>query len=244
MNAEAITGHLDRLLTGAADEATRHHWERYLRGTAAFRGVPMDRIRRTVRTLWDAHGLATEPIDDLLTLAVRWFHLTPSEDKLAAVLLVAEHLAPRLEDRHHDALAEPFRRGDVADWNVCDWYATKAVHAYLTTGDLRGRAGPITAWSGSADLWQRRAAVVSFVRIAAAPSAIDPDLIESLLTACAANLGSPDRFAHTGPGWLLRELSRTAPDRVSRFVSEHPELSPEARKMANARLRPGPYRRR
>ncbi|MGW0822343.1 DNA alkylation repair protein [Streptomyces sp. NPDC002845] len=36
-----------------------------------------------------------------------------------------------------------------------------------------------------------------------------------LLDAAAANLVSGDGFAHTGPGWLLRELSRTAPDRVA-----------------------------
>jgi 3-methyladenine DNA glycosylase AlkD len=71
-----------------------------------------------------------------------------------------------------------------------------------------------------------------------------PRVVELLLAACANNLVSSDRFAHTGPGWLLRELSRSHPDQVARFVDAHPELSGEAARMATARLRPGPYRRR
>jgi hypothetical protein len=43
---------------------------------------------------------------------------------------------------------------------------------------------------------------------------------------------------------LLRELSRSHPDQVAQFVDAHPELSAEAARMATARLRPGPYRRR
>ena len=56
-----------------------------------------------------------------------------------------------------------------------------------------------------------------------------------VLDACAANLVSDDRFAHTGPGWVLRELSRADPEAVAAFVDAHPELSAEARRMA----RPG-----
>ncbi len=41
-----------------------------------------------------------------------------------------------------------------------------------------------------------------------------------------------------------RELSRSHPDQVARFVEAHPELSAEAARMATAGLRPGPYRRR
>jgi hypothetical protein len=53
-----------------------------------------------------------------------------------------------------------------------------------------------------------------------------------------------DRFAHPGPGWALRELSAAEPERVRDFVDAHPELSPEGRRMALARLTSGPYRRR
>jgi 3-methyladenine DNA glycosylase AlkD len=83
---------------------------------------------------------------------------------------------------------------------------------------------------------------VSFVKLAAAPPF--EGFVPLVLGACAANLVSDDRFAHTGPGWVLRELSAAAPDAVRAFVAAHPELSTEGRRMATATLRPGAYRRR
>ena len=242
---DAPTEELAALLEAAADEPTREYWTRYLKGTAIFRGVPMAGIRAAVRQVVADHGLAGRSAHELLALVHRWFAAPASEDKLAAVLLVAEHLAPRLELRHAAALAEPLARGDVADWGVCDWYGTKALHAFLVSADdLEARARAIAAWSRAPALWQRRAAVVAFVKVAPRGDGVFAGFTELALDACAANLVSDDRFAHTGPGWLLRELSRAEPEAVAAFVEAHPELSREARRMATARLRSGPYRRR
>ncbi|MGW0824952.1 DNA alkylation repair protein [Streptomyces sp. NPDC002845] len=241
-----VTALLDALLTAAADEGTRDHWERYLKGTARFRGVPMAGVRASVRSLWRTRRLTTWSDADLLGLAHRWFARPMSEDKIAAVLLITEHLRDRLRNDHIDALAHPLAEGWIADWNVCDWYATKALHTFLTAdkAQLRPRAEAVAAWSRAPGLWQRRACVVAFVKLAGRSPHPFPGFADLLLDAAAANLVSSDRFAHTGPGWLLRELSRTAPDRVADFIEAHPELSPEAVRMAGARLRPGPYRRR
>ena len=129
---------------------------------------------------------------------------------------------------------------------MCDWYATKALHGFVAGGgpELQARAEAVAGWSTAPSLWQRRAAVVAFVRLAGRTPRPFAHFTDLLLDACAANLVSQDRFAHTGPGWLLRELSRVEPDRVAAFVRDHPELSKEATRMATARLRPGPYRRR
>jgi len=71
--ADHATSELVDLLAGAADPRTKEHWQRYLRGTASFRGVPMAAIRRTVRTLWRQERLSTWETEDLLGLAHRWF---------------------------------------------------------------------------------------------------------------------------------------------------------------------------
>ena len=244
MRTEELTDELGHLLDGEARSATREHWERYLKGAATFRGTPMAGTRRAVRQLWGEHDLADEPVDDLLQLSHAWFAQPHTEDRLAGVLLVAEHLAPRLEDRHDAALAVPVERSDVADWNVCDWYATKALHAYLVGGERSVRAPRLAAWTRTDLLWQRRCGLVAFVGLAADADDQYAGFVDLVLDACAANLVSDDRFAHTGPGWVLRELSRSEPERVAAFVDEHPELSSEGRRMATARLRPGPYRRR
>ena len=243
---DAATATLQQLLAAAADEATRRHWESYLKGAARFRGVPMAGIRAAVRRTWRNHDLAGATTADLLALAQRWFAVATSEDKLAAVLLLAEHAADRLTVDHVDALAAPFATGDVADWNVCDWYATKALHAFLThdPADLEPRARALATWGAADGLWQRRAALVAFVKLAARASEQFSGFTPLVLQLCRDNLVVDDRFAHTGPGWVLRELSRCDPDAVRDFVATEPALSQEACRMALARLRPGPYRRR
>lgn len=240
------TATLETELAAGADEATRLHWERYLKGTARFRGVPMAGVRSALRRTWREHRLAEASTDELLALAHRWFGAPMSEDKLAAVLLLAEQMPDRLSVDHLDALAAPFAAGHVTDWSVCDWYATKALHAFLTHDpeDVERRARGLATWGGAGSLWQRRAGLVAFVKLAPrAPVQFDgfTDLVVQL---CRDNLVSDDRFAHTGPGWVLRELSRAEPEAVRAFVAAHDRLSDEGRRMALARLRPGPYRRR
>jgi 3-methyladenine DNA glycosylase AlkD len=241
-----LTERLQHRLEAAADDRTRQYWERYLKGTARFRGVPMAAIRTAVRTLWRTEQLSGWPTPLLLALAQHWIGQPFSEDKLAGTLLLAEQLAGRLTLDDGDALVRPLAEGKLADWSSCDWYATKALHACLTINpqQLPARAELVADWSAAANLWQRRAAVVAFVKLAPQVPPPFPGFVDLLLAACANNLVSPDRFAHTGPGWLLRELSRSHPDQVARFVEAHPELSMEATRMATARLRPGPYRRR
>lgn len=238
---------LDTLLSAIADPALRTRWERYLKGGASFRGVPMAGIRRAMSMVWVESGLDEWPVDDLLALADDWFSARWSEDKLAAVLLIAERLAPRLRTSDGPALRSPVARGHLADWNVVDWYSVKAVHGFLvsaTPAEVEARARSVAGWTTGAGLWERRAGLVAFVTLAGRPDEPFAGFTELVLRACAANLVSRDRFAHTGPGWVLRELSRHHPDEVRAFVAANPELSTEGRRMATARLREGPYRRR
>jgi 3-methyladenine DNA glycosylase AlkD len=109
--------------------------------------------------------------------------------------------------------------------------------------DLPSRAGAVAKWSRAPSLWQRRASIVAFVKLAPKAQVLFDGFVPLVLDACAANLVSEDRFAHTGPAWVLRELC-AASEEVATFVEQHPELSPEGRRMATARLRPGPCRRR
>lgn len=73
---------------------------------------------------------------------------------MAAVLFVAEHLPARLRTEHADQLARPFIQGHITDGNVCDWYAVKALHTYLTPSgpaepDRAARvADPVAAFVG------------------------------------------------------------------------------------------------
>lgn len=242
---DAPTATLDAALTARVEMKAHAYWTKLMKGEAVFRGVPMAGVRAALRQVWSAHDLDAWPTADLLALAQRWFALSASEDQLAAVLLLAEHVPDRLRVEHVDALAAPLAAGHVRDWNVTDWYATKALHAFLVSGDdLEARSHALASWTVAPRSWHRRAGLVAFVKLA--PTATDhfDGFIPLVLDACARNLAHEGRFAHTGPGWVLRELSRVVPDVVAAFVAAHPEMSTEARRMATARLREGPYRRR
>ena len=256
---DAPTTTLDAELNARLDPKAQRYWTNLMKGEALFRGVPMAGVRASVGRVWSEHELASWSIDDLLALAQRWFAGAASEDQLAAVLLLAEHANGRLRLEHVDALATPLAAGHVRDWNVTDWYATKALHVFLTGGDgagggpsgsgparddLEPRARALVGWTTAPMLWQRRAGLVAFVKLAPRAAEAFDGFVPLVLDACANNLAHEGRFAHTGPGWVLRELSRAVPEGVAAFVEAHPEMSSEARRMATARLRAGPYRRR
>jgi 3-methyladenine DNA glycosylase AlkD len=81
-------------------------------------------------------------------------------------------------------------------------------------------AHAIAAWRSSEPLWQRRAAAVGFVNLAKRGEANFPGFNEMLLAVCAPLVASPERFAQTGAGWVLRELSLADQGRVVSFVEE------------------------
>jgi 3-methyladenine DNA glycosylase AlkD len=238
------TDTLRAALAERSDPAVQQHWQRYLKGEAEFIGVPMAGVRATVTQFW-RDGLAGVNGEQQRRIFAAWAAQPYTEERLAAVLLIAERLADDLVDDDLAMLAQPLSSGTFADWNIVDWYSTKALAKFVAGGDRNRRCSDVLAWANSDQLWQRRAAVVSFVPHAQQPRDFLPDLPEQLLPACDGNIqASTERFAHTGVGWLLREMSTAEPDLVADYVASHPELSAEARRMATAKLRPGPYRRR
>jgi 3-methyladenine DNA glycosylase AlkD len=77
--------------------------------------------------------------------------------------------------------------------------------------------------------------LVFFVNLA--PNGDDnwPEFVNTLLETCAINARDQARFSQTGVGWLLQELSKTEPDKVTAFVEQN-TLSKEARRMVLAKI--------
>ena len=58
-----------------------------------------------------------------------------------------------------------------------------------------------------------------------------------LLDVCKRTVGHPERFAQTGTGWVLRELSHAEPRRVAKFVEANlTGMSREAVRMSVAAM--------
>lgn len=230
MTARAFVDDLDKMLTAVALPQTKQWWERYLKGEAAFRGVKMADTRRIVNELVARHHLNVTDPTLMLGHAGMCFAQHCSEDKLAGVLLLAEHAISSLTIDHVDDLAAPLHNGDLADWNTVDWYCVKALARFVVAGDdVELRCRSIARWALVDSLWQRRAGAVAFVEHAATEPELFDGFSDMLVQIADANVADPTRWSQTSVGWLLRELARCRPEKVSDFVDAHPELSREAR---------------
>ena len=219
-------------LAAVAEPATKDWWERYVKGGSSFRGVKMAAIRRAVTEAVTSRGLDVDDPEVVLAHLHRCARQPWTEDKLAGVLLVAEHGLRSLRLDHVDALAQPLGDGSFADWNIVDWYCVKAVGPFVVSGDdTEARCRAVAGWVDADVLWQRRAGIVAFVDHAAAPELFD-GFTDLLFENAETNTSDPTRWSQTSVGWLLRELARREPDRVRAFVEAHPELSTEARRNA------------
>ncbi len=88
-------------------------------------------------------------------------------------------------------------------------------------------------------MWQRRASVVAFVNLASKDDRNFVGFTEMVLDNCSHLLGSQERFAQTGVGWIPREFSRSDEDCVIRFVEANLDrFSREALKNATKYLPP------
>ncbi len=227
---------LSARLRSAGDKAKKDWWERYLKGVIEFFGVPMDQTRR-ITTTWavDWH-LGAEKLRNAAYVLLR---RPIAEEKLAGILIMQELLLPAGElDAARDLpmIAKVFDEGHIADWNTTDWLCVRVL-GRLVERDGRPTAELLATWTDAPGLWRRRAAAVGFVPVAARGDELFPGLVDVIIDVCAANVVDQQRFAQTGVGWVLRDLSDAAPDRVFAFLTaNHSTMSREAVRMASARL--------
>jgi 3-methyladenine DNA glycosylase AlkD len=223
-------------LRESADPAKKEWWERYLKGAIPFYGVPMGDIRRCVHA-WAADR-ALSPAA-LRRAALELLRHPVAEEKLAGILIMQELLLPQgaLDpDRDLPLIARVFDDGEISDWNTTDWLCVRVLGPLIAAGG-RQAGEMIAEWAEAPGLWRRRCAAVAFVPLAPAGEAAFPGMVDMVLAVCASNVHDPERFAQTGVGWVLRELSDAVPDRVHGFVVAHRDLmSREAVRMAAARL--------
>ncbi|MEM9447086.1 MAG: DNA alkylation repair protein [Cyanobacteria bacterium P01_E01_bin.6] len=233
MNAEGLARKFVTNLKKHAKEETKSWWESYLKGEASFRGVKMADVRASMNSLWNEQDLHGQSPSELLLFSQTLMSKRYTEDKLGGVLLLSEKLLQQLTIAEVPMLAEPLENGSLADWNVVDWYGVKVVGPFITAGqDARERAKAISLWKDGCTIWKRRCSAIAFTRLAAKPDEHFKGFHELLMEICRTNVADPVRWSQTSVGWLLRELSRNHPDLVRRFLSEHPELSKEARRNA------------
>ena len=223
-SAPALDGLIERLqlrLNARATAATRQWWTKYLRGTASFRGVKMGDVRKAVHTWFEEERLGERfSAGQQKDLALMLLEEDYAEDKLAGVLFLQEILLPAGSlDWRSDLprFARLFDGEYIRDWSICDWLCVKVLGPLVKQqGEACARG--ISGWREANSVWQRRASVAAFVNLASKGDQNFPGFTEMVLENCSHLLGSQERFAQTGVGWILRELSRSDHGRVVSFV--------------------------
>jgi 3-methyladenine DNA glycosylase AlkD len=229
---------LKRRLARASTDRARVFWTRYLRGTAKFRGVPMPGVRTCVHTWWRDHGLDQHPATVGKRIAMVLIAQPMTEDKLAGILVLQELLGDQLRATDLPAFAELFASGQLADWNVVDWFCVKVLGRLLEREPGRPEViRQLVLWRHAETIWQRRAACVAFTGLAARGDDACDGLTTAILTVCATVVWSLERFDQTAVGWVLRELARAEPARVEVFFRKFARLmSKECARHAVAKL--------
>jgi 3-methyladenine DNA glycosylase AlkD len=233
---------LQMRLDARATAATREWWTKYLRGAASFRGVKMGDVRKAVHDWFKEEQLGEHlSVGQQKDLALMLLEEDYTEDKLAGILFLQEILLPAgAIDWHSDLprFARLFDVGNIRDWSICDWFCVKVLGPLVEQqGEACARA--ISEWREANSVWQRRASVVAFANLAGEGDQNFPGFTEMVLDNCSHILGSQERFAQTGVGWILRELSRSDQGRVVGFVEANLErFSREALKNATKYLPP------
>jgi 3-methyladenine DNA glycosylase AlkD len=196
---------LQKLLHENADPKTKDWWEGYVKGGAPFIGVKMVAIRSAL------HQWHTETVADnldaggQLDLALALFHERHTEEKLAGTLFLQEILLPTGAircQRDVDRFAGLFASGAIYDWNVCDWFCVKVLGP-LIQKEGEPCARRISAWRSAENLWQARASLVAFVKVAE-----NHAYYTTVRESCQVLIRREDRFAKTAVGWILRDISK------------------------------------
>ncbi len=239
---DELTSGIQAALQQCAEPARRDWWERYLKHEIEFRGVSMPDNRATLRELFGGPPYSDLSPAKRKQLARRLVSCDLGDDKLAGVLLYAEWLLNDLDDRDLENIGRLLDSGSVADWNTCDWLCVKVLGPWIEQeGEDRGRS--IAVWRETESLWQRRAAVVAFVNLVGINDGEQAWRTPLVVKGCEALVRDPQRFAQTGVGWVMRELSDLDPGAVEWFVRDHADdLSTEATRMSIARLPDGTVR--
>lgn len=167
-----------------------------------FIGVRVPRTRQVAR----AHR--SLPVDDVLTLLRSEIH---EERLLALVLLVHRYEKGTAEEKERIYRQYLAHTRHINNWDLVDASADKIVGAHLFERDRK----PLYALVASADLWERRIAIIAtfhFIR--------RHDFADTLALA-EKLLGDGHDLIHKAVGWMLREVGKRDEAALDAFLDTH-----------------------
>jgi 3-methyladenine DNA glycosylase AlkD len=196
-------------LAGLADPVKARGAERYFKGTVKCYGVAAPEIHaleselyREVRRTWSA-GESVALCDILFADA-------ELEAKAFAALLLA---------RFHETYAPslfPKVKGWLAAGRLASWASVDALCPYVMGSFLQrfpAFVEKIKTWTSHRSRWVKRAALVSFIKLARKAEYLPP-----IYEIAGSAFDVDDDLVQKANGWLLREAGKADPARLERFL--------------------------
>ncbi|WP_222265793.1 DNA alkylation repair protein [Modestobacter marinus] len=227
----ALVSAVRAALRAAADPERGRGMQTYLKSTQPCIGVRMPEVRRLTRTAATEHPPASVGAVERAAGEL-WRAATYREERYAATALTGLPVADGALDLlplHTEMIVTG------AWWDLVDGVSPR-VRALLLAQP--GAMTPVLRdWARSPDRWLRRSAVIAQV---GAKDRTDTELLAEVIEVNAAD---PEFFVRKAIGWALRDLAKTDPAWVRRFLAEH-ELSPLSRRGSQAPRRRTSWRHR
>ena len=107
-----------------------------------------------------------------------------------------------------------FNNGYIYDWNICDWFCVRVLGPIIKENGMPC-AKAISKWNNAKNVWQARCSVVAFANLTK-----QKKFTPLLLKSCSVLIKREERFAKTGVGWIMRELSKTDKKIVVDFINK------------------------
>ena len=210
-------------LRSVADPDRARGMQTYLKTTEPCLGVRLPEVRRLTREAAMADPPPT-PADVGRSAAELWREAAYREERYAAIALTGLPVARGALDLlplHEEMITSG------AWWDLVDGVAGRIRDLLLAHP---AQLGPVLRdWARAEDRWLRRSAVIAQL---GAKERTDRALLAEVIELNAAD---PEFFVRKAIGWALRDLAKTDPAWVRRFLAEH-ELSPLSRREAAKHL--------
>ena len=203
---------LRRSLRAAGDPERAKQQQAYMKSSMPFAGVPVPETTRLARALFRAQPLASRDAWVAAILKL-WREAKVREERFATLSLVG---LPIYEDWRDPTLLPVYEELIVtgAWWDFVDQIASNLVgellakHPRKVTPELR-------RWSKGEDIWKRRTAILAQLKFRTGTNFA---LLEAFM---APSLRSREFFLRKAIGWALREYSKTNPQAVIDYVTQH-----------------------
>lgn len=209
----ALIEEISARLAAEADPERAVAQQKYMKSDVPYVGVTLPRTVAIAKEVFRAHPI--ERYDDWRDTVLALFR----EAERRELWYVAEQLAEWRAYREYARRLESLELYEViitegAWWDIVDGVAAHLVGGLFET-DAAWTSARMHEWSTDEHLWKRRTSIICQLRRRAE---VDLQLLHDCI---APNLDDRDFFIRKAIGWALREVSKTQPTEVIRYVEEH-----------------------